>query len=249
MKTRNAILAAIGASCGLFIGALTQLYFRTPWEQPIFLAAVIYFVIAGAYGAVSAGVVRDILGSKGSWANSKFRMLGVPIFGATTGLVFLAWLCLFFPEGIKSFQAADLTNIWSVPEAIRFLVPKAYLLAAAKMFVDYADQFAGIFAALFALAIGFHDTIRPKWYVTTTAVGLVLPVPLFVANAITTHQTIRDFFDYGFLPFIAISITGGMLCAAVAAIVGSIRGGWWLPSTGAWYAERAKEQRKIHETK
>ncbi|HEY9776918.1 MAG TPA: hypothetical protein V6C81_24350 [Planktothrix sp.] len=202
-KNRYVVLCCAGTALGAVIGALSLNscnFGSFPlWIRPLVIAFALYSTFTGSYFGLFLAALWSILDFEGIWKESRLRTLGVPVLGSTLGLVLLGWIALVAPQASEFFSQAHLSSFpdtWKLPIYTQeTLVPQAYFLSVAKIFVDYAEQFAALFAAFAMLTIGSFDRFKPPWYITTIVLGFLVPIPAYMALAIAHVAAIDSYFE------------------------------------------------------
>lgn len=116
-----------------------------PGEAKKIVIGYTYFSLNGAYFASFQAIVRDVLARQGKWADPWAQCLGVPLIGASLGLLLLGWIALLVPKG------------WQASE----LLTKAELLDKCHMVLENCVQYASILAVLAVVGTCVYDMSRP----------------------------------------------------------------------------------------
>ncbi|HEY9713786.1 MAG TPA: hypothetical protein V6C72_09965 [Chroococcales cyanobacterium] len=162
---RYLTLAGTGfASCAclscLFLSVVTVV----PWGYFLLYLMGAYFTFSGAYIATFQAVFRDILFRQHIWAKPRIRTLGVPLVGASAGLVYLGWAAIFKSGGMAELNTNAFTQLLcgAGPESIRRqarqLMPQAEMLAICQMLLDNALQYAAASACLAMFCVWLYDS-------------------------------------------------------------------------------------------
>jgi hypothetical protein len=139
------------------------------------------------------------------------------------------------------------TGSGDLHEQALLLIPKLFVLASVRMFLEHAEQYAAIFAAIAMLGVAILDYLKPKWYVVTFSLGVLAQLIPFIfwANNWLLYGTFDFPAPVSSESILEVTEAGIGLGAILTAFVASVRKGWWSPTTGAWYAARGKERRNF----
>lgn len=159
-------LAGIGFAVSSVLGYLSTKIGWVPWEQQLANLTGLYFSISGAYVVSFPYVFYDALTRKGLWAKPRNRSFGVPLLGASFGLLVLGWVAILGPNGLDRSDRFNALLCGVGPEPIwsqaRDIIPKAELLGILNTILESWVQYAAV-SALMAIASAFaYDTLKSQ---------------------------------------------------------------------------------------
>jgi hypothetical protein len=208
-------------------------------DSPLVLLLWIYTSLSGAYVFVFPAVLIDILSKDQIWSETKYRAVGVPLFGALLGLFLVLWVALAGCTEVGEAVRGAINNIWNgkSPEGIQAhasdLLYQAELLLVCKTLVDKLGQYIAVFAGLAMLGIGVHDALKLRWPATSFLAGFILQLPFLTVGLIENPQTMSTL--AWSLPY--LFVTGLFQGIALLLFVWSVRAGWWSSSSPGWYSK------------
>jgi hypothetical protein len=231
---RNLALAAIGLAIGFMIWQCLFPSLVVPWWLHLTgLVWVPYFCLTFAYATSAPAVLYDILIQRGVWADRRLRFVGIPLFGASIGLLLLGWTALC-GCGSGGWHAVDLAHCealfdtampFEITAKANNLLEQADFLGVLKILGGEWARYTSVYAVIAIGGIGLYDHMKPRWSTVSIAIGMLIPGLLFLAIALQYPL------PQGVLSWLLVmwGITGGCISTLLVAIVWTVRAGWWKP--------------------
>lgn len=219
------------AGIGFALSAIVSYMFvvlvpSLPWEQQKSMVIGACFSVSGGYVFCLPALLFDVLSRQRLWTDDRKRFFGVPLFGASVGLLVLSWSAILSPTDLIEWNALkpsvlDPVFLNIVPHASE-LYSRAELLATCKLIGDNCCQFAATFAALAMISAGLYDTVKPRWPSTMFVLGFLVPSLPAIAEVLE-HGDRIDFSVFWVRWLVIGTLSGTALCGLVWAA----RETWW----------------------